>query len=72
MAEGDLIRLRAKQERIVPRIAAPHVVEFRDVAIGGQTYTCWNGSVAVLGANRIFGGGSGYYYLGNYDQGQPI
>jgi hypothetical protein len=46
----------------VPRIAAPHVVEFRDVAIGGQTYTCWNGSVAVLGANRIFGGGSGYYW----------
>jgi hypothetical protein len=50
----------------MPQIEALYVVEFGDVAIGGQTYTYWNGGVAVLETNRIFGGDSGYYYLGNY------
>src|ERR1700726_641838 len=50
----------------MPQIEGLYVVEFGDVAIGGQTYTYWNGGVAVLEANRIFGGDSGYYYVGNY------
>ena len=50
----------------MPQIEGLYVVEFGDVAIGGQTYTYWNGGVAVLETNRIFGGDSGYYYLGNY------
>jgi hypothetical protein len=56
----------AKQEGIMPQIEGLYVVEFGDVAIGGQTYTYWNGGVAVLETNRIFGGDSGYYYLGTY------
>jgi hypothetical protein len=48
------------------QIEGLYVVEFGDVAIGGQTYTYWNGGVAVLETNRIFGGDSGYYYVGNY------
>jgi hypothetical protein len=55
-----------RQERIMPQIEALYVVEFGDVAIGGETYTYWNGGVVVLEANRILGGDSGYYYLGNY------
>jgi hypothetical protein len=58
--------VRAKQERITPQIEGLYVVEFGDVAIGGETYTYWNGGVAVLETNRIFGGDSGYYYVGNY------
>src|SRR5712671_4339139 len=50
----------------MPQIEGLYVVDFGDVAIGGQTYTYWNGGVAVLETNRIFGGDSGYYYLGNY------
>ena len=50
----------------MPQIEGLYVVDFGDVAIGGQTYTYWNGGVAVLETNRIFGGDSGYYYVGNY------
>ena len=50
----------------MPQIEGLYVVEFGDVAIGGQTYTYWNGGAAVLETNRIFGGDSGHYYLGNY------
>ena len=50
----------------MPQIEALYVVEFGDVAIGGQTYSYWNSGVAVLETNRIFGGDSGHYYLGNY------
>ena len=32
----------------MPQIEGLYVVEFGDVAIGGQTYTYWNGGVAVL------------------------
>jgi hypothetical protein len=39
---------------------------FGGVAMGGETYRYWNGGVAVLETNRLFGGDSGYYYLGNY------
>jgi hypothetical protein len=49
----------------MPQIEGLYVVEFGDVAIGGQTYYC-NGGVVVLETNHIFGGDSGYYYLGNY------
>ena len=42
----------------MPQIEGLYVVEFGDVAIGGQTYTYWNGGVAVLETNRIFGGDS--------------
>jgi hypothetical protein len=40
------------------------VVEFGDLALGGKQYR--NGGVAVLKTNRIFGGESGYYYVGTY------
>ena len=50
----------------MPQIEGLYVAEFGDVAIGGETYTYWNGGVAVLETNRLFGGDSGYYYLGNY------
>jgi hypothetical protein len=45
----------------MPRIEALYVVEFGDVATGGDSYR--NGGVAVLETNRIFGGDSGYYYI---------
>jgi hypothetical protein len=48
----------------MPGIEALYVVEFGDVALGGQTYR--NGGVAVLETNRVFGGDSGYYYVGTY------
>ena len=41
---------------------ALYVVEFGDVS--GPGYR--NGGVAVLETNRVFGGDSGYYYLGTY------
>jgi T3SS negative regulator,GrlR len=47
----------------MPGIEALYVVEFGDV--GGQGYR--NGGVAVLETNRIFGGDSGYYYVGTYN-----
>jgi hypothetical protein len=50
----------------MPQIEGLYVVEFGDVAIGGQTYTYWKGGVAVLETSRIFGRDSGYYYVGNY------
>jgi hypothetical protein len=43
-------------------IEALYTVEFGDVA--GPGYT--NGGVAVLETNRVFGGDSGYYYLGKF------
>lgn len=48
----------------MPSIEALYVVEFGDVATGGRTFR--NGGVAVLETNRIFGGDSGYYYVGTY------
>jgi hypothetical protein len=39
-----------------------YVVEFGDVG----TAATRNGGVAVLETNRIFGGDSGYYYLGKF------
>ena len=45
------------------RIDALYVVQFGDVALGGHYRS---GGVLVLWANRIFGGSSGYYYLGEY------
>jgi hypothetical protein len=48
----------------MPAIEALYVVEFGDVALGGQQYR--NGGVAVLETNRIFGGDSGYYYVGTF------
>src|SRR5438874_2604832 len=50
--------------QMMPAIEALYVVEFGDVALGGQQYR--NGGVAVLETNRIFGGDSGYYYVGTY------
>ena len=43
-------------------LEALYVVEFGDVA--GIDYR--NGGVAVLETNRVFGGDSGYCYLGDY------
>jgi hypothetical protein len=48
----------------MPGIEALYVVEFGDFALGGQNYR--NGGVVVLETNRIFGGDSGYYYVGAY------
>ena len=50
----------------MPQIEGLYVVEFGDVAMGGETYPYWNGGVAILETNRISGRDSGYYYLGNY------
>ncbi len=44
-------------------VEALYVVQFGDFA--GATFR--NGGVAVLETNRVFGGDSGYYYLGNYE-----
>ena len=43
-------------------LEALYVVEFGDFA--GIEYR--NGGVAILETNRIFGGDSGYYYLGDF------
>ena len=43
-------------------IEALYVVEFGDV--GGRGYR--NGGVVILETARIFGGDSGYYYIGDY------
>jgi hypothetical protein len=50
-------------ERIVPQIEALYVVEFADIVAPG---TMRNGGVVVLETNRVLGGDSGYYYVGNY------
>jgi len=44
-------------------LEALYVVEFGDVAASGFR----NGGVAVLETSRVFGGDSGYFYLGNYE-----
>jgi len=44
------------------RMEALYVVEFGDVVGFGYR----NGGVAVLETNRIYGGDSGYYYLGTF------
>jgi hypothetical protein len=44
-------------------VEALYVVEFGDAA--GQQYT--NGGVAVLETTRVFGGDSGYYYVGTFN-----
>jgi T3SS negative regulator,GrlR len=41
---------------------ALYVVQFGDVASG----TMHNGGVVVLETERVFGGDSGYYYVGKY------
>jgi hypothetical protein len=51
-------------EGTVPQIEALYVVEFGD--IGSSAQAMRNGGVAVLETNRIFGGDSGYYYVGRY------
>ena len=48
----------------MPSTEALYVVEFGDLAPGGNSYR--NGGVAVLETNRIFGGDSGYYYIGTF------
>lgn len=48
----------------MPQIEALYVVQFGDIATAGRTFQ--NGGVAVLETNRIFGGDSGYYYVGSY------
>jgi hypothetical protein len=44
------------------QVEALYVVEFGDVSGFGYR----NGGVAVLETNRIFGGDSGYYYIGDF------
>ena len=45
------------------QLEALYVLQFGDVALGGRYRP---GGVVVLKANRIFGGDSGYYYVGTY------
>ena len=52
-----------EEQRMAYQIDALYVVQFGDVALGGHYRS---GGVLVLWANRIFGGSSGYYYLGDY------
>jgi hypothetical protein len=47
----------------MPSVEGLYVVEFGDVQAQG-IYR--NGGVAVLETLRIFGGDSGYYYVGNF------
>jgi hypothetical protein len=55
------LRLRG---RVVASVEGMYVVEFGDVALPVQQYR--NGGVVVLETNRIFGGDSGYYYVGTF------
>jgi hypothetical protein len=48
----------------VPSVEGMYVVEFGDVALPGQATR--NHGVAVLETNRIYGGDSGYYYVGTF------
>lgn len=45
------------------RLEALYVVQFGDVALGGRYRP---GGVVVFKSHRIFGGDSGYYYVGAY------
>lgn len=44
-------------------LEALYVVQFGDVALGGHYRP---GGVVVFKGNRLFGGDSGYYYVGEY------
>jgi hypothetical protein len=44
-------------------VEALYVLEFGDV----RSPDFRNGGVVVLETNRVFGGDSGYYYVGNYE-----
>ncbi len=48
----------------MPSVEGMYVVEFGDVALPGQATR--NHGVAVLETNRIYGGDSGYYYVGTF------
>jgi hypothetical protein len=48
----------------MPSVEGMYVVEFGDVALPANTYR--NGGVVVLETLRVFGGDSGYYYVGSY------
>lgn len=48
----------------MPSVEGMYLVEFGDVALYGNSYR--NGGVVVLETNRIFGGDSGYYYVGKF------
>lgn len=43
-------------------LEAMYVVEFGDIQSGAMR----NGGIAVLETNRVFGGDSGYYYVGTF------
>ena len=49
-------------ETLMQQIESLYIVEFGDVAGFGYR----NGGVVVLETNRVFGGDSGYFYLGDY------
>jgi hypothetical protein len=48
---------------VAHQLEALYVAQFGDVALGGRYRP---GGVVVFKANRIFGGDSGYYYVGTY------
>jgi hypothetical protein len=61
--EGMFITYRPRG-RIVPSVEGIYVVEFGDVGLPRQQFR--NGGVALLQTQRVFGGDSGYYYVGTY------
>src|SRR5258706_308137 len=59
----------SSMEQMMRLLESLYVIEFGDVA--GQNYR--NGGVVVLETNRVFGGDSGYYYVGPFStDGQRI
>jgi hypothetical protein len=52
-----------KEQSMAHQLEALYVAQFGDVALGGHYRP---GGVILLSAGHIFGGSSGYYYVGNY------
>ena len=48
----------------MPEVDGIYVVEFGDVGLPRRMFR--NGGVVLLKTNQIFGGDSGYYYVGTY------
>src|SRR5437588_10055587 len=56
-------RTGRKERPVTHQLEALYVAQFGDVALGGRYRP---GGVVVFKANRLFGGDSGYYYVGEY------
>jgi hypothetical protein len=56
------VRSFSEKANKMRQIESLYVVEFGDIAGFGYR----NGGVVILETNRVFGGDSGYFYLGDY------